>query len=175
MGRPKALIEIDGCSLIARTAGIAHEITPDVVLLGEPPFELPATLSTLEVLPDRFPGAGPIAGLDSLLEARPKCDCILLACDMPRLSAATLGRIIDAGAVADAIVPRTRGSDADDWRVHPCCAIFRSSARPAVSAAIGGGEYAMMRLLERLRVKFVDLSGEEAAHLDNWNAPEDVV
>lgn len=174
MGRPKALIEVDGRTLIERTVDVARSLSTDVVLLGEPPFEMPAALRGIEILPDRIGGIGPIGGLDALMASRIGRDCVLLACDMPRICESVLARLAVTVGGFDAIVPRTPSSAGGEARLHPCCAMYRASARGAVGMSIEAGEYAMMALLERLRVSPLDVSVAEAALLENWNFPSDV-
>lgn len=152
MGRPKALIEVDGRTLIERTVDVARSISTDVVLLGEPLFEMPAALAGIEVLPDRFAGIGPIGGLDALMTSRMGRDCVLLACDMPWISEQVLARLTATAGAFDAALPRTASSTGCEARLHPCCAMYRASARGAVVASIDAGEFAMMVLLDRLRV-----------------------
>lgn len=174
MGRPKALIEVGGRTLIERTVDVARSISTDVVLLGKAPFDLPAALKGMEILPDRFTGIGPIGGLDALMTSRMGRNCVLLACDMPRLCESVLARLTAMAGAFDAVVPRTPSSAGEEARLHPCCAMYRASARGAVGASIESGEYAMMALLEWLRVCPLELSETEAAQLVNWNFPGDV-
>jgi molybdopterin-guanine dinucleotide biosynthesis protein A len=170
MGRPKALIRIDGTTLIERTAALAAEVSEDVVLLGTPPFDLPTALKAVPVIPDRHPGRGPMAGLESLLTARPHRPSMLLACDMPRLSSALLERLCEVPADCDAVVACTPG-EAEPR--HPCCAVYRPAILPAVREAIAARQYGMIRLLARLRIWPIELAGEEARAVENWNDPAD--
>ena len=107
MGRPKALIEIEGITLIERTVRIARDVSDAIVLLGEPPFDLPAFLAAMPIAPDRHTNIGSIAGLEALLADRPGCSGILLACDMPYLCEALLRRLIDSAGDFDATVCRS--------------------------------------------------------------------
>jgi len=176
MGRPKALIEVDGVALIERTVGVARCVSEDVVLLGEPPFVLPASVANVPIVPDRPRGVGPMGGLAALLTVRPQAGCIMVACDMPHLDPDVLGRLASVEAECDAVVCRTPPTDTKagpQW--HPCCALYRPSALPAVQAVLASGRYALRELLKKLRVRPVDLGDGEVRWVENWNAPEDLV
>src|SRR5262245_25240944 len=83
MGRPKALIAIDGTTILERTVRIAGSFADRVVLLGHAPFEIPVPVSNLLCLPDRPGGVGPIGGLCALLENAESSNALLLSCDLP--------------------------------------------------------------------------------------------
>ncbi len=188
MGRPKALLRVGAETLLERTARVARSVADEVLLLGTPEHEIPASLRGVQFLEDRLAGIGPMAGLEALLLARPGTACILLACDMPNVCEALLRRLAEAEGEFDAAVCRTERAvgtvhrdkkdsccglaDAMQW--HPCCALYRPSALPAVQAAIADRQYGMVRLTTRLRVRPIDLAGDEAAWVSNWNRPEDV-
>ncbi len=176
MGRPKALIEVEGVALIERTVGVARCMSEEVVLLGTPPFALPTLIADVPIIPDRPSGVGPLGGLSALLAARPEADCIMLACDMPHLDVALLRRLAVGEVDCDAVVCRATQADVSDgpqW--HPCCGLYRPSALPAVQAALVSGRYGLRELLKKLRVRPVDLVEDEARWVENWNAPEDLM
>lgn len=194
MGRPKAILPLGETTLLEQTVCIARDVADEVLLLGRPVHDIPASLDAFEVLEDVHPGIGPMAGLEAMLLARPGQSCILLACDMPYLCAALLRRLAEAEGDFDAAVCRTerrvdiahleeqraerRAGPACDptagaqW--HPCCALYRPSAMPAVQAAIAARRHGMISLLDRLRVRPMDLAGAEAMWATNWNTPQDI-
>lgn len=172
MGRPKALITLNGTTLLERTLSIARSSISDIVLIGRPSFNLPGALSDIPVIDDDPAGCGPIGGLAGFFKARPGCDCLLLACDMPRLDVELLRRLI-AGADqdVDAVVPSRHAADGE---LHPCCTLYQSSAAPAAFKAIAERRYAMHDLLNSLRVRRLPLGESEAMWVDNLNTPADL-
>jgi molybdopterin-guanine dinucleotide biosynthesis protein A len=64
MGRDKALLTIDGEALLTRVARQVAAVAGSVTVIGPP--ERYSHLS-LEVVPDRTPGAGPLGGIDTAL------------------------------------------------------------------------------------------------------------
>lgn len=173
MGRPKALIEVDGTTLLERTAAVAATVTNRIVLLGEPGFELPRLARPLRILPDMHPGIGPMAGLEALLSARPDDACMLLACDMPNLNSEPLKRLCDAidAPETDAAACVT-GEVTPRW--HPCCAIYGPTVVGPLQAALNARQYAMTKLLSGLKAKAIRLRGQEERWVENWNAPSDL-
>lgn len=173
MGRPKALMPVDGTTLLERTAAIAATVSDRIVLLGRPPFGLPPLTRSLRILSDLHPGIGPMAGLEALLSARPDDACMLLACDMPFLAAEPLQRLcVEINAPeTDAAVCAT-GEVTPLW--HPCCAIYRPTVFGRLRTAIDTRQYNMTNLLSGLKVGVVRLRDEEQRWVENWNAPSDV-
>lgn len=171
MGRPKALIPIGGTTLLERSALISGSVISDIVLLGQPSFDLPDALSALAIIDDDPAGRGPIGGLAGFFKAKPGCDCLLLACDMPGLDAELLRQLITtADEDADAVVPRDHS---DSSAIHPCCALYRSSAAPAVFDAIAQRRFAMRDLLDHLHICWLPLDASQAAWVENLNTPGD--
>lgn len=171
MGLPKALMPVDGTTLIERTGSVAAGLGGEIVLLGTAPFALPAAIRALPVIEDLHPGIGPMAGLEAMLRARPNGPCMLLACDMPYLTASLLRRLDGVQSDRDAVVCCTGGVSP---RRHPCCGVYHPSVLPAVEAAVSAGRYSLTRLLEGLRVCEVVLADVEARWVENWNEPGDV-
>jgi len=186
MGRPKALLPLDGNTLLERTVHLARQVSPCVALVGSPPFELPPAVRSLPLLPDAKPDAGPLGGLAAALAEWNNDACILLACDLPRLDAVLLRRLLafadDPGC--DAAVPVTAELDrrapdrehgvAGRRQMHPCCALYRATARPAIDFALAQGRYALLPILAELRVREIPLPSDECHFVANWNTADDL-
>ena len=174
MGRPKATMDVDGESMVERTIRAARRCVGNVALLGTPPFELNESLGSIDLIPDAIPNAGPIGGLLGLMRSTDSRAVLLLACDMPFIEHGLLQRLIDESELhdADAVVPTT--GEGGNVRRHPCCALYQRSALRAVQSAVDAGEYGMRRLLDRMRVVWLAVEGDDALQLTNWNEPSDV-
>ncbi len=172
MGFEKALIPVSGVTLIERTAALAATVSDRVVLLGQVGFEPPPLVAALRVIEDVHRGIGPMGGLESLMLARPGESWLLLACDMPHLTGEALRRLCAADDSGEAVAFRTGGAGGQ-W--HPCCALYRAEARPAVEAAVAARRYGLVTLLSNLRTTAMDLAGAEARWVENWNSPEDLL
>ncbi len=106
---------------------------------------------------DRRDHAGPLAGIEAALAAMDTSSAFVVACDMPRVSEALAGLLVERCAGRDAAVPRVAG------RTQPTCAAYARGALPAITAALDAGERRAARVLDELDVRYVD-AAELAAH-----------
>src|SRR5947209_7267292 len=91
-GRDKALLVVNGETLLQRTVATLREVAADVVVLGPP--ERATQVSGVEVLQDAVPGIGPLGGIYTALRARPGCAALVVAVDMPFLNAVLLRHLV---------------------------------------------------------------------------------
>ena len=100
-GVDKASVEVDGRTLLAHTLDAVIDAA-EVVVVGEPVFtERPVTF-TVESPRYGGPVAALLTGCDALLRTTPTV--VVLAVDMPRLTAHTIRRLHDAMGEADGAV-----------------------------------------------------------------------
>lgn len=165
-GVDKASIEIDGLTLLehALTSTAAAQ---EVVVVGpELPTTRPVTW-TREEPQGGGPAAGLLAGLDALAE-RPGLVCVL-AVDMPRFSARTLGRLVDVlaaeGEDADAVCLVD-----DENRKQWLAAVYRYDALVAARPEDRSAEHGLSirRLMLPLRIVAVPAVADEARDVDTW-------
>lgn len=170
MGRDKALLVLDGMTLLERATRVLAAVTPRVLLAtGATPRY--AELGLEHVL-DEEPGAGPLAGLAALLEriqrARLAYACVL-ACDMPLVPADLFPALLTQAraADADACLVRTQAG------LEPLLGVYHARCLPAVRAALARGARRMdafhgdIRLVTRASAEL----GPDCAR--NLNTPED--
>lgn len=171
MGRTKALIDIDGVAMATRVADALRSAgCVSVVGYGGDPDEL-APLG-LPVLPDRYPGSGPLGGVLGVLELfesheRGQASVFIVACDLPALTGADLAGMVDAArrrGEVDVVVARTSA-------IEPMCAIWRLSAIERIRRYFDEGERALHTVIGRLESIEVDV---DAAALRNINTPEEL-
>ena len=85
MGRDKALLEWQGQPLYQRAQTLAQSLGAGQVLLSGP---------QVGGLPDRYPGQGPLAGIDVCLQKTETAWVLVLPVDMPQLRAETLAPLV---------------------------------------------------------------------------------
>jgi molybdopterin-guanine dinucleotide biosynthesis protein MobB len=81
MGRTKALLEINGITLVERSFAALSKVAKKTVLLGK--TDLPKSLQKVDMLPDIDGLAGPLSGMLSAFRWAPDSTWIISAVDMP--------------------------------------------------------------------------------------------
>lgn len=145
-GSPKALATVGGRRIVDRVLEALSAAVPDVVVSTNDPelfagFGLPMRL-------DDVPGAGPLGGILTALRwaaERGRSGALVVACDMPWLSAGVLRMIAQraASTESDAVVPESGGRRG----LEPLCAWYSVRCIPHVERMIAEGEGRVHRLL----------------------------
>jgi molybdopterin-guanine dinucleotide biosynthesis protein A len=173
-GADKASLRLGGARILDRQLAVLATLGPlvDDIRIVTNEQDRYADLR-LPIVPDAIAGAGPLGGLyTALIGARHDC-VLVLACDLPFVTAALLARLAggsdDAGI--DAVVPRTQRG------LEPLCAIYHRRCAAAARACIETGNLRMTALLAGLRVRELgpDASGsvEDGNVFENVNTPHD--
>ncbi len=170
MGRDKAAIEIGGRSLAALVADELVAAGADEVLaVGGVEGRAAVAPSTTRWVADDWPGRGPVGGVATALGTARSDVVVVVACDLPALDAATVGRLVTALADAEdadvAVARSTRGRE-------PMIASWRRRARAELVRLLDAGDGAGLHLaLDALAA--VEVSVDDAV-VTNLNRPEDL-
>lgn len=170
-GRNKSALLVQGRTIRERQLDVLRAVTPRILLVGATADAcLPADV---EPVPDRTPGCGPLGGLDAALAAADGAPVLLVACDMPFLSAALLRAMLADLHGVDAVVPRTERG------YHPLCAVYGPACQAAVRRRLEHGALRVRDLFDDVRVRVVegpDLArfGEPSHLLANVNTQADL-
>jgi molybdopterin-guanine dinucleotide biosynthesis protein A len=124
--------------------------------------------SRFPLLIDGAIGEGPIAGIYSAMTTHPHAAWLVIACDLPFLTADTLSYLIknrDPAKIATAYRSQ------HDGLPEPLCAIWEPSAREAVLAHINSGKHCPRKLLINSNAALLELPEPQA--LDNVNTPDE--
>lgn len=164
-GRPKGLLEVSpGVTLVDRWRSIFARLAIPAVLVGE--HQAYAHLG-LPVLADE-PQAGPLGGLLAFLDHAGDRMAIAVACDMPFVSEALVGRLASLPRAAAAIAGRRAGF----W--EPFFARYDAKVvLPVARAEAAAGRMTLKGLLAAVQAEELVLTDAEAAELDDWDTPED--
>ena len=140
MGRPKALIEIDGRTLLDRAVGAltAAAIDPVIVVGGD---QAAIEAAGHRFVPDEYPGEGPLGGIISALGAVDTDLVVVLACD---LLAASPDAVISrkwskSRFTASSTKPARRKADLS-WSVNFAYSLRKmgcTAARTVISSSVG--------------------------------------
>ena len=168
MGRDKAMLLFHGETLLAHACRITEGFG-DRLLSVDRPGRYPLPTGMREV-PDAHPGGGAMVGLLSALEACRYDRLVLLAVDMPLLTAAWLDILLARMPEgADILLPQTR-----DGRLHPLCAVYHRRLIPRIRAQLAQNNRRMQSLLDPASTLLFPLEGTPHADtiLVNPNTPE---
>ena len=182
MGQDKALLRLDGgATLLERTIARLHEAGLEEVAVVTSTLKrthsLRAAVPNARAVPflfDAEPGCGPLGGLQAALTAYQGRDVLLVACDMPYLSARAL-RLLCTPDTADVVLPRLAGRD------QPLHAHYGPACLPIATRLLQQNRRAMRDLTStpELRVRIID-DAELARHgipamaFTNVNTPADL-
>ena len=169
MGSNKALIKVDGETIIERTVRVFKKIFDDTIIIANDPLAY-EDLST-RIYTDIHKGAGALGGVYTALFHSSSQYTFVAACDMPLLDEASI-RVIIGRAGLDAVVPYV------DGRFHPMHALYSRRCMRAIEEMIKDGDLKINNLLERVMVRKLtvdDFKGAAIwASVENINTPEDL-
>jgi molybdopterin-guanine dinucleotide biosynthesis protein A len=166
-GADKASLPIGDARIIDRQLAALSTVADDIRIVANDRDRY-AGLG-LPVIPDAMADRGPLGGLYTALVNAAHERVLVLACDLPFVTAALLQRLVTesgTGQEVDAVVPRSaRG-------LEPLCALYTKRCAGRVLARIERGDLAVAGLLADLRVH--ELGPEALAPYDDGSLFENV-
>jgi len=180
MGRDKGLLDFDGVPLILHTARLLEPLVSQVTVVGSPRRYAALGLHVIadgDARAQRGPNApsdGPLAGIATALAATHSRWNLIVACDLPYLSAQWLDWLISRAmrSRGEAVIPRTERG------IEPLAAVYRRECGAPLAAALARGTRKVYDAVEELRLDFVYprewrwIDPSELT-LRNMNAPRD--
>ncbi len=169
-GRDKSALIVGGHRIIDRQLAVLGELDVPVVLIG-PDTDRPG-VDGLPVMADRMPAHGALGGLYTALVAAPFEHVVVLACDMPFVTASFLAHLAAVPDDVDVVVPCTeRGR-------HPLCARYHRRVAARLKPRLDAGRLRVFDALDELTVR--ELGPRELRPFDpdgtllmNVNTPDD--
>ncbi len=170
MGRPKALLEVAGAKLWRRQMGLLQQLEPAEIMISA------GTDWTVEsgpwtVVCDRVPGLGPLGGIDAALRTMSSKLLLVLAVDMPAMSAGFLAGLV-CSAGSQGIVPEEGGI------YQGLAAIYPREIGPLLDEGLQRGDHSLQGLVKRAiqsdLVKARPIVECERALFRNANHPADL-
>ncbi|HYL77810.1 MAG TPA: molybdenum cofactor guanylyltransferase [Bryobacteraceae bacterium] len=154
MGRDKALLPYHGTALVDHVARAVRDAAGNVAIIGHP-----------NGIPDLLPGLGPIGGLYTALNITQTDWNLVVACDMPGISADPLRILLKRAEISDCdgVAARSPGGT-----LEPLCAVYHRRCLPTVTRAIRDKRLKMLDLLSELSVEAQPI---DHALLANANTP----
>src|SRR5258706_5725551 len=170
-GRDKSALVVDGRTIFDRQLSELSQIAGEILLVGGTIQSGPRPGVT--PIADLIPGCGPLGGVHAALGVARGEPVIVLACDMPYVSAPFLAYLAslagDPGGF-EAIVPQTERG------YHPLCAVYTHAVIAPIERRLAAGHFTMMDLLADVRLRVVaadDIArfGDPHRLLANVNTP----
>jgi molybdopterin-guanine dinucleotide biosynthesis protein A len=171
MGRSKASLELGGMPMLLRTARLVEAVAGAPTVIGN--LNSGETLG-LATISDDAAGMGPLGGIATALRASEAPWNLIVACDLPYLTAEWLEFLAQRGpkSHADAVVPmNTRGAE-------PLCAMYHKRCEEPIRAALARGVRKVTDGLQDVLVELIDpfewkAFDSEGLLFKNMNSPED--
>jgi molybdopterin-guanine dinucleotide biosynthesis protein A len=147
MGRNKALLELEGQTLIAR---VLDSLSPlcDELIVSTSDVELYNGLP-VQVVTDVFPGRGALGGIHAGLMAMRNEQAVVVACDMPFINLSFLRYMAVVSPGYDVVVPQL------GEYYEPLHAIYSATCREPVVQLLSEGPRRVVDLYSRVRVRKV--------------------
>lgn len=171
MGTNKAFLEAGGQTLLARALGTLRLVCDRVAIVGDA-----ETYSRFgPCVADIFSGCGPLGGIHSALVSSSDTLNIVLAVDMPFVSADLLRFVLDIAGSSAAMVTVPRAGK----RLQPLCAVYRREFAAVAEQALGAGNYKVDGPFASVRVRVIEApelltAGFSEKNFLNVNTPEEL-
>lgn len=170
MGKDKAFLKLGKETLLERALRLAHEITPDVRIVGER-AKFAAFAAVLE---DVYRDRGPLGGIHAALQGSSAAFNLMVAVDVPFVEARFLHYLVGEARASDAMatVAQVCGG------FQPLCAVYRREFAQAADHALRAGKNKIDALFAMVQTRVVtetDLTGLgfSPEMFGNLNTPED--
>jgi molybdopterin-guanine dinucleotide biosynthesis protein A len=175
MGTDKAFLRLDGESLLDRALAVVGSVCEHVAIVGDPSkFANRGTSQRESVIADIFSGCGPLGGIHAALLYSTAELNLMLAVDMPFVSADLLAFLFAAAENGDAVITTARAGKG----LQPLCAIYRRDFAAVAESALRAGKYKIEAAFSGVSVRVIDESELAAAGFSeqsffNVNTPQD--
>jgi molybdopterin-guanine dinucleotide biosynthesis protein A len=157
MGEDKAMLRIDGRSLLERSLRALWDAGAERVAISG---------TRAGGIPDRWPDSGPVGGIASAMHGLPDGEWLVVPVDMPRLGHELLGPLL-----------AERSCAATHWRGHPLPMrlTMDAAAREALEALMTepGRACSIAALQAKLGAVALPLDGLDTQLLVNCNTPDE--
>ena len=163
MGCDKALLPFHGEPLARHIAAVVATAAGSATFVGDP--EIYGHLG-YAVVRDRKPGLGPLSGIHAALSVSDRDWNLIVACDMPEITAPFLTNLLDLAEQrdADCLVPA-----GPSGRPEPLCAVYHRRSLAHIEAALEAGVFKVMHAFGGAKVSVCPVM--DAALFQNCNTP----
>jgi molybdenum cofactor guanylyltransferase len=171
MGTDKAFLKLGDRTLLERAISLLRSACSEVAIVGE--REKHFTFG--RVIEDVYKGRGPLAGIHAALVNSSAELNLILAVDLPFVSAELLRFLLASAERTDAVITVPHSASG----FQPLCAVYRRPFAEAAEPALREGKNKIDALFGSVTVRMLEESELRAAgfsdrSFSNLNTPEDV-
>lgn len=168
MQRDKAALAYHGKPQVQWAYELLSEFCAATFVSVRPDQRDEPTRAALPQIVDKQAGIGPIAGITAALAEHPQAAWLVVACDLPFITAPILRQLI---ASRDPLRVATTYRSNHDSLPEPLCAIWEPKARDGLLAHIAAGKQCPRKFLINSDALLLDLP--DARALDNVNTTDE--
>jgi molybdopterin-guanine dinucleotide biosynthesis protein A len=169
MGTDKALLERDGQSQLAFIVSLLGQHVDRVFVSTREDQQNEPERARYDLVIDHYKDMGPMAGILSAMDDHPDADWLVVACDLPNISDATLKFLLENRSAAH---PFTAYRSSHDGLPEPLCAIYRADSAALVRQFTDDGMHCPRKVLIRSNTQLLEQI--DPASLHNVNTPDDL-
>ena len=173
MGRDKAFLPMppEGEPLISHQAAMLRSLgTDDLLISGHAGIDY--GLTDARIVTDSVIDCGPLGGLAAVLAAARHPRVVIIAVDLPHMTAAYLNKILTACSGCTGVVPLGK------MGYEPLVAVYPKRFLPRIEAALAAGDLSLQPLIQAAVKDSIllplPIDEGEAPLFTNWNAPGDL-
>ena len=157
-GRDKGALLVAGQTIRDRQIAMLSAVAAEVLIIGADD--------------DLIPGCGPMGGVHAAVTAAQHDTVLVVACDMPYVTAPFAAHLLALAADADLVVPRTERG------YHPLCAVYTRACLDPLARRLAARTLQMTAVVDDVRVRVVESDeierfGDRHRLLANVNTPAD--
>lgn len=172
LGADKALLELDGQPLIARTVQALATLSDDLIVVTNTPERFDPLGLAARLVTDERPDEGSLMGIYSGLKVARHPHAVVVACDMPFLSLPLLRYMLSLAPDYDVVVPRLAGM------LEPLHAVYSRACLPWMARLLDEGRRRIVAFFPHVRVRHAEedeIDRFDPLHLSfvNVNTPQD--
>ncbi len=170
MGRNKALMEVNGETIIETAYRRMAELFDEVLLVTNSPEAY--DFIPCRKVADTFPGKGPLGGIHAALSSCTAERAFVTACDMPDLNLHLIRELSSMSGGVDVVIPETPAG------LEPLHAVYDKSCLPKMEQMLRAGERRLLSFIDLAEIRVVphgqinDLDPDYSS-FRNINTPED--
>ena len=164
MGRDKALLAYQETTLVEYVARVVRQAAGSVALVGDPDRYRELGYA---IYRDNVAGCGPLGGIYTALSVSKTDWNLVVACDMPGITAVALRGLLDPEAQPGRNCVMAVGLQAEP---EPLCAVYHRYCLPVLDRAIRDKRFKMKDLVPELQAEFRPV---DATALANVNTPDE--